>query len=1042
MSKNAQIHIVEASAGSGKTFSLAKRYVQLLLQTAANDRAVNQSHLRSILAITFTNKAAFEMKQRILLFLKKMAFQQLASFEVEVILHPIGMNAQQAQPLAQRLMDDIIRSYHYFQVQTIDSFINTILTGCSYQLHMAARFKIERNARHYLEQALDRLIDQAPQDQHVERVMNAYLNQYLFIENRSSWFPKKELLALVTRLFQESNTYGLPFFCPMIEGKDIAMLKKNVLSLTHELKQSLPEGVHAGFAKALDQFIDHHPDSFDVDDLSNYFAREELPITKSAQVDSTTAALWSQLRDEVRRLCESEAFGSFNAYIEVYQALFDEFRRLVNKDDLIFLEELNHRAKTLFDEDRITVEELYYRLATRFKHYLIDEFQDTNRLQWFNLKPLIEEGLSTGGSLFYVGDKKQAIYGFRGGDSALFDTITQTFSHYTINVERLEQNYRSCPEIVRFNNAFFSLPHLTDFLYAVQDKNKDIAFSPDDLNTVMDLFAGAQQQARPDLIGGYVHAERIHGNNKEERYQKTANALLLRIEELGARYAWGDIAVLTRNNNEVEQVTSWLMEAGYTVDSERTSDIRLNRTIQELLSLLRFLNDPSNNVFFVEWITSTLFASLTDHEAADRHQFIFSLRTRLHAEKGLVLYHEFQEAYPETWEQWVQPFLRDVGLYPLYELLSSIVNRFEVCARFPDDQAFVMYFCELIKSKEDEYNDLSSFLEYFDELDREDVYLTLNETNAIHVLTVHKAKGLEFPVVIVPFLGINVQVGSGRGDGHASYTLLPQQDDMRLIRLKNKYTIFSSTLKNCYDQEYKKSLLSELNNLYVALTRPTQELYLIVPNKVGSRFNLAQLLIDDDFVDQGAPFDLTPAEAHHEFALTIPSGKSHHWIDFLHDEFQDDSYVSSYEGAYHGEILHDVLASLTDNNDDDPYQRAQEAVALVEQRRSDYVDWHQYHDLVVRVIQHPDWKRFFVTPQADVYCEYDLVDRRGHTHRVDRLVVLPQQIWLLDYKTGTRRDEHQQQINRYVKVLQDIFPRHQIKAFLGYVDCLELVGVS
>src|SRR3989338_2339124 len=185
-----EVRVVEASAGSGKTYALAKRYVQLLLTPSLISENIS---MRQILAITFTNKASLEMKARILHFLKKIALGQLSVLETEDILKPIQLDPIKASQRAFSVMEELIRQYNFFQVQTIDSFINALLSGCALKVGLSANFKIKTKSREYLGYSLDQLIDQAHDKREIYTIFENFLHQYLFIENRSGWFPKKDI---------------------------------------------------------------------------------------------------------------------------------------------------------------------------------------------------------------------------------------------------------------------------------------------------------------------------------------------------------------------------------------------------------------------------------------------------------------------------------------------------------------------------------------------------------------------------------------------------------------------------------------------------------------------------------------------------------------------------------------------------------------------------------------------------------------------------------------------------------------------------------
>ena len=202
-----EVRVVEASAGSGKTYALAKRYIQLLLFFSSQ----LPLPMKHILAITFTNKASGEMKARIVDFLKKIALNQLTTAQQEDILKPLGLNPAQASRMAFGLMEDLIRQYHFFAVQTIDSFINALLAGCAFKINLSARFKIKRNSLDYLQLSLDELLSAAHSDRQVYRLFERTVRQYLFLENRSGWFVKDDFLKTLKILFDQYNIYQKPF---------------------------------------------------------------------------------------------------------------------------------------------------------------------------------------------------------------------------------------------------------------------------------------------------------------------------------------------------------------------------------------------------------------------------------------------------------------------------------------------------------------------------------------------------------------------------------------------------------------------------------------------------------------------------------------------------------------------------------------------------------------------------------------------------------------------------------------------------------------
>jgi len=1022
-----EVRVVEASAGSGKTFALARRYVQLLLNPKLHKEEIP---LRSILAITFTNKASFEMKARILFFLKKTALQALSEVEEREILKPLGLAPGDAAPKAALIMQQLIHHYNFFQVQTIDSFVNAMLSGCAFKIGLSANFMIKTNSSEYLHYSLDKMIDLALKDKKLKRIFDEFVHQYLFLENKTGWFPKQDILELLSALYQQSNMYGLNFMPGAVGADKLFKIKSEALGLMRDLFDNIPEGTNAGFVRSLDKFVTNNKQGFDIDTLSAYFNREVYPANKGVKVPATVKRLWERIRKKLKDLSEAEATSLFNPYI----AMFDEaallFKDAAQKDDVLFLEQLNKETRALFDKDAVTVEELYYRLATRFRHYLVDEFQDTSRLQWKNLHLMVEEALSTGGTLFYVGDKKQAIYSFRGGDVGLFDEIKARFGHFNVYTEQLARNFRSCEALVNFNNHVFSLDNLTRFIglkeghEADKKKKEAVVFADEDYAKLARVFDTSQQVPRDDKKGGYVRVERIEEKKKETRDEIIKEKLLKLVGGLKGRCSLSDIAILCRDNKEVEECTAWLLEEGIFVESERTLNIKENPLIGELMAFLRFLHSPIDNVAFAEFILGDIFTCASGLSKDAAHHFVFSLRSRLRGEGDFYLYREFRRAYPDAWDQLIDEFFRNIGLYPLYELMMSMVERLGVMKNFPNQQGFVMRFVELIKKCEDEDSDVASFLEHFEGLENEELYVNVSDTDAIRIQTVHKSKGLEFPVVILPFLGMEMHVGTGGGLGQRSFILDFSEDHLRLMRIKNKYLPFSQELRAVHHREYVQSFLNEINSIYVALTRAEQEMYIFIPERVGTGENFVNFLIPEEFTEVGAPAQGAPKEdKEKKKQKRIPVTDYCDWIDYLKDEFVDAGSVISRERALRGEVLHYLLA--------------QEKMDFEQAGRQfpQFAEWDEVEQEVKAVMSAPGLTQFFEVNDGQVECEKDVVNRFGQTRRIDRLIVKDKEVWVIDYKSTREGEEgHKAQVSEYMDIIKDIYPGKAVRGFLIYLD--------
>jgi len=1037
MRSSPEVLVVEASAGSGKTYALAKRYVQLSLHLAATQTVP----IQSILAITFTNKATWAMKSRILDFFKRIALKQLKPFEVDDIIKPVGLDEDQASILACGLMNDVIRQYHYFQVQTIDSFVNILLVGCSFKIGLSARFKIQRNSREYLQLSLDELLDQAGRDDGMHNLFADFVRQYLFLENRSGWFPREDLLKVASELFRQYNTYQKPLLI-YPSSEDPFSYKRKIYNRMQELKELCPPKTKKVFIDHLDALLAPDNGVFDIDDLSTAWTKEDFPINKGGEISVQLESLWKKITRDIHELCLLEAQSIFNPYVALFEKLLDSFGKLSRQDDVLFLEELNRKAALLFEDGLITVEELYFRLAARFQHYLMDEFQDTSLSQWRNLSLMVEEALAHGGSLFYVGDKKQAIYAFRGGESRLFDALQSQLIDFNVQITHLDKNYRSCPEIINFNNRVFSLDNLQAFLdRRLEDsrenkRDKEIHFSETDFKQIANTFGFAHQSPGKDLKGGVIRVTYLEGRVKQERSQEVRQQLIPLMNDLRGRFALKDIAILTRGNQEVEEITQWLLQEGIYASSERSSDIKNNPLINELMSLLGFLYSPVDNNAFSGFCLGELMPKATGIGSQVLRDFLFNCARLKKQTKEVYFYKEFRNAFPQVWESFFEGPFRQVGVYPLYELTTGIIKRFGCETNFPQYQGFLMHLLELIKMQEKESCDLSSFLDYYENFEGEDRFVPMSEVDAVKVLTVHKAKGLEFPVVIVPYLEMDIKAGSGGRDGSQAYMLDIKEEGLSLIRNKESYRQFCPELQARYEQEYRKAFLIELNSIYVALTRAIEELYVFIPAKVGNTVNPAKFLIPEECLASGTPAERPVSHEHLQAHQKIKPFISDSWSG-LQEEFLNQPAKSAVL-ARRGEFYHAVLMHIGNISEDTIERSLKQALDKACRISSPPVGQEEALTEIRSFLNREDVRPFFyLSENTKIFCEKEFVNKYGDTKRIDRLIVLEGEVQIVDFKLSPGAEgEHQKQIEGYVELLRQFYPKHRISGHVLYLRAL------
>ncbi|MBI4982152.1 MAG: UvrD-helicase domain-containing protein [Candidatus Omnitrophica bacterium] len=1023
------IYVTEASAGSGKTYTLAKRYVRLLINPSL---AAQEIPLQTILAITFTNKAALEMKERILDFLKKIALDKFPTIEEKnEIIKFLGVSEDAVRKKVFLIMDVLLSNYQFFQVQTIDSFINAILSGCAFKLDLSAGFKTQTEYKEYLSYSLDKLIDKAGSDKDVLELFRGFLKQYLYIENKEGWFPKKDIALIIADLYSRSNKYHGKFLRSNIEIKDLLFCKNEALGLIEELAQNIPEGTDKRFADYLSDFSSDDKDSFDIAKLSNYFNREGFPLNKGYVLSSEIEVLWKKIRVKLKQLCELEALSKFNYYIDIFNRVLEDLKIKASKEDVLFLEELNKQARVLFDEKSLELPELYLRLATRFRHFLLDEFQDTSLLQWENLVTMIQEALSQAGSLFYVGDKKQAIYRFRGGEVSLIDTVKEQFKGYPVISDTLQRNFRSAREIVEFNNAVFSKENLTRFLTKDEIKKELSLLCIDE---VLHIFKDAKQEGMRHKTGGYVKCEFIGNKNENERNSVLKEKFICQLEDLRKRFSAKDIGILTRTNLDVQLVTSWLLEKNIPVESEKTLNIRENAYIKELISFLKFLNSPIDNLSFASFISGSIFCKASGISQEKIRDFIFNVNNN--SDNQVYLYRKFQLAFPDVWDNLLKDFFRSVGLVPLYEFVVTIYNKFSILGNFERYQGFFMRFLELVKEQEEKNPGISDFIAFFDSARDEDLFVNVTSDESVRVMTIHKSKGLEFSAVVIPFLEMDIKLNSDVVD--------VKDGTLRLLYIKQRFGDFSEGLNQILEREYLKSFIDELNSVYVALTRARDELYVYVSPRVGNKLNFASLLFENNKLEIGEKRNFLKEIKRKDLSnIEIPVCVYKDWIHLLQDEFIDENALIQREKILKGDVLHFVLSCIGNlyNQDGDLFIR--NAFQKAKQRFLNFDDFPGCEKITRRLFSDKDFLEYFYLKDAKVYQEKEIVSRSGDTKRIDRLIIKKDEAVVIDYKSARMLgQDYQKQVKEYMELIKEIYPSLIVRGVLIYLDDLTIEEVE
>ncbi len=997
---------VEASAGSGKTFQLAKYFLLFLLNVEETPAEV--------FAVTFANKAADEMKKRVITFLKKTALSLFSDEEFKSVFEEFDG----AYPgKAVKLLDYIFTNYGDLKISTIDSFLSDMLRKVSVRGGSSAGIRISTDFDAAVEYAFNVMLDNLTR---YGDIVEELVESYIHLWENPNWSPKKSILGELSGMFSYYYSYGKEFFC---ESLDITAMKKIENAIFRDIR-ALLDGYGEFLKKTAVKVLTAVESNKKLNFKSKIFTGESDIFPKGKEVPGEAYELFNNIIRLHKAYAEKKIFSSYRAFVEFFNLMKRIVEDYSKEENIVFLQEINLRVKRTFEEGLLPEEALLY-TAPYVKYFLFDEFQDTNPLNWDNMLEFVNEAVSSGGKLFYVGDKKQAIYRFRGGDRRLFDTVSSYYENMGYEVEKvtLSLNRRSRENIVNFVNDFFSERNLRSILSPLAEKYLD-----GDDNFVGDVIRdfSSKQSYMETKLGGSVEIIKAEDVPYSDRIDFFVGDAAKKIESCIERgYSYGDIAILSRENGDLENIGARLSELGIPVFSERYINVKENGTVSAFISFLKFLDSPIDNIAFVEFILSDLFLKAASLKYADIASFLFEIREFTRENRPVYL--KFRERYGEIWNDYIDEFFKSVGYLPVYEFCRNVEKKYRIFRNFPGDTAFLMRLFELISENEVEYGNLRLFLDYYDRLDNDEILYvkSVESGNAVKLLTLHRSKGLEFHVVIIPFPSVNIGRHSGKifsYDEKNAYIIKGNRD---IIRLSDK-------ARRIYEAEKKESLIDEVNLLYVGFTRAVDCLYIYLHEKSGSGKNV---LYDIDFcgdyfspvckkdgagADNSVFVDIRPSE--YNFDFSVISDRSYD-MDFGNKKL-------------YGNIVHYLLSAInfSDYSENELERAREKCYALFSDKGM--VD-SAVEDVKTFLNSEEGQNLFFSSGNFEFYAEFSFVDDNGNMMRVDMLMVsnVEKEVRIIEYKTGVEKNRkyYVEQVERYEKNITSVFPDYGIKSYLIYI---------
>lgn len=1011
--------VLKASAGSGKTYALTKRFVQFIL----SDK-IPGNNLRNILAITFTNNSAKEMKERILSWLKAIYFNR--SEEVTELSRIISLDRGTMIEKAGHLIEEILSNYSDFQVKTIDSFMTTVFKASALDFGYDPDFDILVNNDYVMKYAFDLFLRDVREGTEEAKLFEEIIS--IIIQNKKGdasylWDPSTSLLEEIKKIYEQLSSVGKQSKIDTFSA-EINLIKEQIQILTETIELLIKESgidkrrnssymtilplVREGrFIELIGKGMSNPP--------VNKSKKNLLSLQKSYD---KIIQMWTELGRLISQFTYYHVLSYYAPYMQIYEKFKHVIEALKKKHGKVFIEDINCNLAGYLDSE--IVPDIYFRLGETIFHFLIDEFQDTSPIQWKNLFPLIENSLSQNGSAFVVGDTKQAIYGFRNADYTIMKALEKQnpFPSAVHCVHELDTNYRSLKKILAFNEKAFkdivatskeygeagSRSGLTDYVQKVQEKTDS---------------------------QGYAEITIFERNEDEPLERKRIQNLISELNRRG--YQNRDIAILTQRNEDAVRVTTWLNERNIPFVSYSSLDIRRRKLTGEIVALLNFLHSPRDNLSFATFILGELFNRALTQSSLEIHreqlQEFFLNSNSIHP-----LYKSFQENFKELWEAYFAILFKLSGYLPLYDLATKIFSVYKVFEIFPDEEATFVKILEVVKDFEDAgYNNVRDFLNFAGTGESSESQWNMDipkDLNAIKVMTIHKAKGLGFPVVIVLLYG-----EQQRG---FRYIIQEDQNKAALLRVTKNTLKSNPSFEVLYTEEAIKEMVNKLNTLYVGFTRSQDELYVIgVKGK-----------------NEGYPFDILSAvdypPSKKPNRVTIPSTKQIDTTPLSHSHKHLELRSQSEEIIYaderqRGEFIHRVLFSVEYINESFD-ENLIEIIKMVKNEMTVTYPEKEMKDKLKEFIKQKEIIGFFQKRHGrTVMREQEFSDSKGNLFRLDRVILDPEKITVIDYKTGSDKEADKKywiQMKKYMKILSDVYPGKPIKGIIAYIDIKKIRRVD
>lgn len=1048
------LKVYKASAGTGKTFRLAVHYIKLLVEA---DGGGEYAH---ILAVTFTNKATTEMKDRIISQLYGIghALSKSRPYYEELCkaLAADGrtdLNETEIRRRCREALHAILHDYNRFRVSTIDAFFHQILRGLAHELGLTANLQVEISDTEVLSEAVDRIVDRLQDDPVLLEWMYSLVRDQ--IENNQRWNVTGKVKGFGRAIFNEDY---------LLDGDALRKVladEKRFNAILEQIKQLRDDAMAAvkGMGARIEQVV--HDEGVDFSDFSNGkdlrsfaeklkngnmgveisprlrgWADDSESLVKKADRTARSGLLTSAshvsdllervLEDYQRRRCDYNSASVVLSHIKSLRLLgtIDEEVAHINSELSRFI-----LAKTPILLNRMIGESdapfVFEKMGAVLRHVMIDEFQDTSNLQWKNFRTLLMENYAKGGSNLIVGDVKQSIYRWRGGDWRVLGTIDGQ-PQLATDVQPLNVNRRSRRRVVDFNSRFFEQAYQELDIVSREDATsleEPFSFAMAYADVKQEWPEGAPEE-------GYVRVTALstgHYHHREEWEPAVIEDMIKQIRELhSCGVPYRAMSILVRFNYEALPIINAFAEVEDMPDivSDEAFLFASSPVIKQLVAALRVMDDNENQV------------------AA------YYLR-----------------------ELGAEDVLNDASLrsMPLYELIETLYRRLHLDAIEGQDAFVFGFFDAVVDYTHHNASDIHSFLRYWDET-LSTKSIPAGQVDGIRILTIHKAKGLEFHTVFMPFCAWPFE-RSHRSDLVWCHPTEAPYSELSLLPVTPSKAMEHSVFHDDYVREHLFSRLDELNTLYVGFTRACANLFIWSAGK-GAALGKPSRTVGDliaavlpEGCVEGEPVLAIDVEGRSDnrmlpdveaeqvgmcsYPLTASFRQSNRSQQFIKAQIDEPDELAMSEQARQqqyietGKLLHSVLQKVRRRGDVPRVLNALEQEGVIARTAPDgtyvAVRRDELQRWLDRGFQNPQVAAWF-TDEWQIFNECSIVRKNPksqlpETLRPDRVMLAPDgsRVVVVDFKFGRPHADYDDQVRTYMELLAAMYPKATVEGYLWYV---------